>query len=105
MEEEKFKCFSCFVIFPKSEMVDDCCPGCGEAKMIKKMCELDRCGCEHDITGTVKFCEKCGQPVCPVCNCHDVSQVSRVTGYLSDVAGWNNSKRAELKDRHRENIG
>jgi anaerobic ribonucleoside-triphosphate reductase len=37
--------------------------------------------------------------MCPICGSHDVAQVSRITGYLGDVAGWNAAKRQELKDR------
>jgi anaerobic ribonucleoside-triphosphate reductase len=33
-----------------------------------------------------------------------VSQVSRVTGYLADVAGWNQGKQQELKDRSRYTV-
>ena len=42
--------------------------------------------------------------MCPECGCHDVSQIGRITGYCSDVEGWNNAKKQELKDRHRVNI-
>ena len=42
--------------------------------------------------------------ICPECGSHDVSQVSRVTGYLADVAGWNQGKQQELKDRARYNV-
>ena len=49
-------------------------------------------------------CPECGEPMCPECGCHDVSQISRITGYCSDVEGWNNAKKQELKDRHRVNI-
>jgi anaerobic ribonucleoside-triphosphate reductase len=31
-------------------------------------------------------------------------QVSRVTGYLQDVSGWNAGKRQELKDRMRYSV-
>jgi anaerobic ribonucleoside-triphosphate reductase len=31
-------------------------------------------------------------------------QISRVTGYLQDVAGWNAGKQQELKDRVRYSV-
>jgi len=65
------------------------------------MCELDRvCTCVEDITEGLDYCEKCGQAICP-CGSHDVSQVSRVTGYLADVDGMNMGKQQEIKDRMR----
>lgn len=96
----RYKCYICFLVFDQAE-ADDCCPGCGATSGIKKMCELDHCNCHHEIVAGIAHCKKCGQPVCPTCNGHDVSQVSRVTGYLSDVGGWNNAKKQELKDRAR----
>ncbi|MBP8676317.1 MAG: oxidoreductase, partial [Methanoculleus sp.] len=38
------------------------------------------------------------------CGSHDVMQISRVTGYLQDVAGWNAGKQQELKDRVRYSV-
>ena len=69
------------------------------------MCPLDHCHCSHEVITVLAHCPLCGEPICPGCGSHDVSQVSRVTGYLSDVGGWNNSKRQELKDRTRYTIG
>ncbi len=43
--------------------------------------------------------------MCPICGYHDVAQVSRITGYLGDVARWNAAKRQELKDRVRVEVG
>lgn len=40
--------------------------------------------------------------------CHNgrnLEQITRVTGYMSKVSGWNKGKIAELKDRHREGSG
>lgn len=34
----------------------------------------------------------------------DVTQITRVTGYFSKVAGWNKGKVGELHDRHRSVI-
>ena len=48
---------------------------------------------------TLINCPKCKQPCCPICFSHDVVQISRVTGYLSEVSGWNRGKQQELQDR------
>jgi anaerobic ribonucleoside-triphosphate reductase len=58
------------------------------------------CSCVEDITEGLNYCEKCGEAICP-CGSHDVSQVSRVTGYLADVDGMNMGKQQEIKDRMR----
>lgn len=78
------------------------CPVCGQA--VEKMCSRDHCHCSHPITEGIAYCPECGRAMCPVCGSHDVSQVSRVTGYLADVAGWNAGKRQELKDRTRVEV-
>jgi hypothetical protein len=96
---QRYKCHTC-----KSVVTETPCPVCNEVHL-EKMCELDHIHCTHDISFTIKYCEKCGQPVCPVCNTHDVIQLSRVTGYYQSVEGWNNSKKQELKDRHRYDLG
>jgi ribonucleoside-triphosphate reductase (formate) len=40
---------------------------------------------------------------CPNCGSDDVDHISRITGYLQAVSGWNSAKRQELKDRKRYN--
>lgn len=65
------------------------------------MCKEDHGNCSHDIVDGIAYCKTCGKAVCPICGSHDVNQVSRITGYLSDVAGWNKGKQAELMDRNR----
>jgi ribonucleoside-triphosphate reductase len=40
---------------------------------------------------------------CPGCGSKDVDHISRITGYLQAVSGWNSAKRQELKDRKRYN--
>lgn len=52
------------------------------------------------VAGTVE-CLVCGHPMCPDCMNHKVEIISRVTGYLSTVSGWNESKKQEFKDRQR----
>jgi ribonucleoside-triphosphate reductase len=39
--------------------------------------------------------------MCPSCGSSDVRWWSRITGYYTDVTGWNDGKRQELKDRYR----
>ena len=91
----RFKCPICYTIVPETP-----CPVCGYIYPTQ-MCELDRvCTCVEDITEGLDYCEKCGQAICP-CGSHDVSQVSRVTGYLADVDGMNMGKQQEIKDRMR----
>ena len=106
---QRYSCFTCHTHFELDVAIKENgrrCPECGE-KFIHKRCAADPergCHCPLHVNPGVKYCDTCGQPVCPTCGDHDVSQVSRVTGYLSDVAGWNASKRQELKDRNRYNI-
>ena len=53
----------------------------------------------------IAYCPECQSAMCPVCHRHNVTQLSRVTGYVSSVSGWNAGKRQELKDRKRYGIG
>ena len=58
---------------------------------------------------TVYVCSNCGETSprwmgrCPSCGSEDVDHISRITGYLQAVSGWNSAKRQELKDRKRYN--
>lgn len=98
MGEKRWKCMKCFHIVDASP-----CPLCGDTHVVE-MCPLDHCNCHHEIITKIEYCPICGNAICPECGCHDVVQVSRVTGYLADVAGFNNGKKAELKDRKRTAI-
>ncbi|MEA2035576.1 MAG: anaerobic ribonucleoside-triphosphate reductase [Euryarchaeota archaeon] len=98
VEERRYKCHTCHMIVDETP-----CPNCGET-LLEIMCPLDHCHCSHHITEKIEYCPLCGQGVCPECGTHDVSQVSRVTGYLADVAGWNQGKQQELKDRARYSV-
>jgi anaerobic ribonucleoside-triphosphate reductase len=53
------------------------------------------------VIATIAYCPLCGKAVCPACGTHDVVQISRVTGYLQAVEGFNAAKKQELKDRTR----
>lgn len=94
----RYKCHTCYTISEESP-----CPECGET-FVLKMCERDHlCTCLDEISEGLHYCPSCGRAICP-CGSHDVSQVSRVTGYLADVAGMNNGKQQEVKDRVRNLI-
>ena len=55
----------------------------------------------ESIVDLIATCKVCGEAMCPDCMNHNVHQLSRVTGYLSNVSGWNEAKKQELKDRTR----
>ena len=59
--------------------------------------------CGRDLVGGIVNCEICGEPMCPDCSNHGVTQISRVTGYIQDIAGWNAGKKQELSDRVKNN--
>ena len=114
----RYKCYKCKLVLDESDVKDGTiiekrgpwtyskktllCPVCsGE---LQEMCPRDHCHCQHDIIETIAYCPDCGAAMCPECGCHDVAQISRVTGYLQEVSGWNIAKQQELKDRVRYNI-
>jgi len=41
---------------------------------------------------------------CPNCSSENVRWWSRITGYYTDVSGWNEGKKKELLDRYRITI-
>jgi len=53
------------------------------------------------VTGGTSTCPVCGNWMCPTCNSHAVDIMSRVTGYLQIVSGWNAAKGQEFEDRNR----
>ena len=59
--------------------------------------------CKNTLPG-IATCPLCEKPMCPVCNRHNVTQLSRVTGYIQDVSGWNQGKQQELRDRKKYNL-
>jgi len=78
------------------------CPDCGAP--MREACHRDHpCTCGNEIHSGIAYCPDCGDPICPDCGSHDVAQISRVTGYLAEVSGWNKGKQQELKDRDRYN--
>ena len=96
--ERRYKCHTCHLIVDETP-----CPQCGEEHLVI-LCPLDHCHCSHEIISGIEYCPLCGEPVCPDCGSHDVVQISRVTGYLQEVSGWNAGKQQELKDRMRYTV-
>lgn len=103
-EQKRYKCHNCYKILDFSDLIDGKCPVCNDKKALVEKCPIDHNGCSHDVTVGAFNCPVCNQPVCGICGDHSVVVISRVTGYLSDVAGWNNAKKAELHDRVRVNL-
>ncbi len=56
-----------------------------------------------DMTVCLNCCEISAgiREACPRCDSRDVDHISRITGYLQAVSGWNAAKQQELKDRKR----
>ena len=100
----RYKCNKCLLIIQEADLIDGLCPVCESKDMLKEMCPNDHNQCSHDMVESIAYCELCGAACCPICGCEDVSQISRVTGYMSDVAGWGAAKRQELKDRVRYDV-
>jgi hypothetical protein len=98
VEERRYKCHTCYHIVDETP-----CPNCGETNL-EIMCPLDHCNCSHHIIESIEYCPLCGAAICPECGSHDVEQISRVTGYLQAVGGWNAGKQQELKDRARYSV-
>ena len=96
---DRHKCHTCHLVINADDLADGNCPVCGDP--VQPMCVLDHCHCSHDIVESLAYCEVCGSAICPICGCHDVSQISRITGYMSEISGWNAAKQQELQDRHR----
>jgi uncharacterized CHY-type Zn-finger protein len=96
--ERRYKCHTCHLIVDSTP-----CPHCGETRL-QILCPLDHCRCSHEVIASIEYCPLCHEPVCPECGSHDVVQISRVTGYLQDVSGWNAGKQQELKDRVRYTV-
>ncbi len=108
---DRYKCNQCSLVISADKTIRDerdpktpVCPVC--CKTLEPMCPRDivRCTCLYNVQPGVDYCPECGKAMCPGCGCHDVMQISRVTGYLQDVSGWNQAKRQELKDRNRYDI-
>lgn len=71
---------------------------------IQKWIEHNNKGCGKDMVAGIATCPICGAYVCPTCKNHMCTPLSRVTGYVAAVDGWNASKQQELQDRVRTQI-
>jgi len=60
--------------------------------------------CARNTIPNTSICPLCGNPMCPECGNHVVDQLSRVTGYLQVVSGWNEAKKQEFEDRTRYDL-
>jgi len=99
--DRRYKCPVCHLVLSPADLDEGRCPVCGESAGLRIMCPLDHTHCPHAVVESLAYCPLCGEPVCPECGSHDVSQMSRVTGYMAAVSGWNRGKAQELKDRAR----
>jgi anaerobic ribonucleoside-triphosphate reductase len=120
-----FKCHSCMTIFdifshgiPVMMALCDkehiLCPECKSDKT-ELICKVDAYSIYLKLNGFicrkgklmsgVSICPVCNTPICPQCFNHNVVSLSRVTGYIQDVSGWNVGKKQELKDRKRYILG
>ena len=107
LQARRFKCHDCHTIFNVDEVdVDGSCVKCHGHHLVP-MCPLDHCHC-NSMTGKpiigIEYCPVCGNIICPCCGTHDIAGISRVTGYMQDVTGFNEAKKQELKDRVRWNL-
>lgn len=75
----------------------------GDCPLAQYVAHNDR-KCHRETVPNTESCPLCGMPVCPDCMNHAVGQISRVTGYLSNVESWGAAKQQEFKDRQRHNI-
>jgi hypothetical protein len=71
---------------------------------VQKWIEYNNKGCGKDMVAGITTCPICGGYVCPACSNHLCTPLSRVTGYVAAVNGWNASKRQELEDRVKTQI-
>ena len=107
----KYKCNSCKTMNiplnamnPAENGYPKTCPKC-LARAIVEQCPNDKvCTCSGGVHAGVTFCSQCGNAICPSCGSHDVSAISRITGYMSDVSGWGAGKAQELKERKHYDI-
>lgn len=99
---EKFKCKQCLLILNQDDLTNGNCPECNMLADI--ICENDHiCNCALDITGGTQKCTICGEFTCP-CGSHNAFVISRVTGYVAELGGWGEGKKAEFNDRQRYDV-
>jgi anaerobic ribonucleoside-triphosphate reductase len=78
-------------------------------KLTQRICRNSQIG-YFSYTKDLTVCSTCQSTVagmlntCPTCGSINVRHWSRITGYYTDVTGWNEGKRQELLDRYRITI-
>jgi anaerobic ribonucleoside-triphosphate reductase len=78
-------------------------------KLTQRICRNSQIG-YFSYTKDLTVCSKCASTsagmlkTCPSCGSENVRWWSRITGYYTDVTGWNEGKRQELMDRYRVTI-
>ncbi|MBN1683579.1 anaerobic ribonucleoside-triphosphate reductase [Candidatus Bathyarchaeota archaeon] len=78
-------------------------------KLTQRICRNTQIG-YFSYTKDLTVCSKCQSTNtgllqnCPTCGSDSVKWWSRITGYYTDVTGWNEGKRQELMDRYRVTI-
>ncbi len=78
-------------------------------KLTQRICRNSQIG-YFSYTKDLTVCSSCQSTgtgmldVCPKCGSTNVRHWSRITGYYTDVTGWNEGKRQELRDRYRVSI-
>ena len=85
-------------------MPDETTPGPEDRECPVNKKALEKPSCMATIPG-LAYCKVCGKAMCPICSRHSVVQLSRVTGYVGAVSGFNEGKKQELRDRKRYDIG
>lgn len=71
---------------------------------VQQLIKHNQIGCGKKTVPNTMRCPICDSPCCPSCYSHEASQLSRVTGYISNIDGWNASKKQEFEDRTRTPI-
>ncbi len=71
---------------------------------VHKWVVANRAKCKNKTVPNTEKCPICGSYMCPDCGNHMVDVLSRVTGYLQVVSGWNVAKKQEFEDRKRYKV-
>jgi ribonucleoside-triphosphate reductase len=78
-------------------------------KLTQRICRNSQIG-YFSYTKDLTVCSACASTnagmlkSCPTCGSENVRYWSRITGYYTDVTGWNEGKRQELMDRYRVTV-
>lgn len=122
--ESVFKCYKCKTIFDiyseglpifmaLSSKDGLLCPEC-KSDSTELMCRVDAYSIHLKLNGFncrkgelingADICPICKTAMCPECGNHNCVSLSRVTGYIQDISGWNAAKKQELLDRKRYSL-